>query len=388
MRNGVIMYMKFCNDFSADIDKTENLKIMLIFFLKNTDKLNLYNSLYSEDSRNYIDWKQQVYSKGFDDSFAWFSVLDLLEFNCAEWTKLISTKMFGFFCKCMSDSGIVLEKSHHVLKLFVLLNIMFLDARHVMESYLDRHNVKEIREKIMFFFPKIANQSFDRETVTATMEFVFLHCRVKHFELSKELEHLKSEKESLKGLFQQKRIEAVAMRPQLRSKVKRSHVVQDVYSMDLYDAWCERVRFPPVFENKMKRKLYFLMSQTPEIQARMGVYVHDKKNLDNVLKFPVKHPEPSKLAEIIMSMCFRLEPFPELHLFREKAFGSFALSQLAMIKQNDMLHLYVCIYLPNWKEIWKNILPILTIQIIKDMETFSASNACNYDAIFEILFNS
>lgn len=100
----------------------------------------------------------------------------------------------------------------------------------------------------------------------------------------------------------------------------------------------------------------------------------------------VKKPDVDVLCKVISSLRIVDEPFKELHDFRAECTGAFPMSQLGIMKLNDILHMYVCAYQNPlvWKEVWKRIAPMLSHQVIRDVETFIAKNPFNFEAVLNI----
>jgi len=55
-----------------------------------------------------------------------------------------------------------------------------------------------------------------------------------------------------------------------------------------------------------------------------------------------------------------------------------------------MLHMYVCAYQNPlvWKDVWKLLVPLLSHQVIRDVETFTHKRPFNYKAILAIMNGS
>jgi hypothetical protein len=70
--------------------------------------------------------------------------------------------------------------------------------------------------------------------------------------------------------------------------------------------------------------------------------------------------------------------------------NAFPVIQLNSLRLNDMLHLYVCAYQNTlvWKDIWKQLIPLLSHQVIRDVENFVQKKPFNYEAMLNILNNN
>jgi len=179
-------------------------------------------------------------------------------------------------------------------------------------------------------------------------------------------------------------------RPRLRSKladVKRD--IMSIEDMDDFDKWNRVVKFPSVFSLHIKQRLYFLMSQT-HIPNQLD-HVHritTDSYVRNALKLAeVKKPDVDIICRVISSLRIIDEPFTELHDFRADCTGAFPMSQLGVMKLNDILHMYVCAYQNPlvWKEVWKRVAPMLSHQVIRDVESFTFKRPFNFEEVLGIM---
>jgi hypothetical protein len=159
--------------------------------------------------------------------------------------------------------------------------------------------------------------------------------------------------------------------------------------MDDFNKWGRVVKFPSAFCLQIKQRLYFLMAQTHVLDPFEHVhrittdsYVHNA-----IRSAAVKKPDVGVLCTVIRSMRIIDEPFKELHDFRAECMGAFPMSVMAGMMLNDMLHMYVCAYQSPlvWKEAWKHIAPMLSHQVIRDVETFTQKNPFRFDRILDIM---
>jgi len=190
--------------------------------------------------------------------------------------------------------------------------------------------------------------------------------------------------------FKVKQIRMVGSRPRLRSKLSEiSKEVKSVQNMDNFEIWCQAVGFPSVFSLHIRRKLYFLMSQVHIEEPKRFVpsitqdsYIH--KSIQ-----PVNVPDVDVVYKVITSMRLTDEPFKELSDFRCDAFTAFPVTQMSSMTLNDIMFLYVCAYQhPQvWKDVWKQLVPLISHQVVKDVETFRKKNPFNFEAVLKILNN-
>jgi hypothetical protein len=189
-----------------------------------------------------------------------------------------------------------------------------------------------------------------------------------------------------------RQLRATGRRPKLRSKLldfqKDS---RSVFDTDTFLSWCQCIRFPSVFSLQTKHRLYFLMAQPIAHVEQPHAHVHTVTRDTFVLKAlesaHVQKPEHDVLYKVITSMQVLDVPFQELQDFKNESMGAFPQQQQNNIKWNDLLHLYVCAYQSPfvWKEIWKQLVPLLSHQVIRDVEAFTARRKYNFNKVLSIL---
>jgi len=205
-----------------------------------------------------------------------------------------------------------------------------------------------------------------------------------------EIELQRSRESKLEQIFKQKHIQATTLRPRLRSKIKQDALQGSALAtLDSFKPWCDTIRFPNVFSMSHKKRLYFTMAQTHvDFKHYIGAFVHEVDLAQIILQYHVKNPDIDILTDTILATRITSEPFAELHQFRNQCFSCFSVQQKSMLRLNDLLHLYIAAYQPPsvWKSVWKMIFPVLSIQIIKDIEVFVHDNPINHAAVMNIMF--
>jgi hypothetical protein len=80
----------------------------------------------------------------------------------------------------------------------------------------------------------------------------------------------------------------------------------------------------------------------------------------------------------------------ELNHFRTRCFCSFASHQKQNLSLTEVLKLYVAAYQIKtmWKQLWTTIYPVMSPQIIRDVETFVAATPFAVKPFVEILKTS
>ena len=286
-----------------------------------------------------------------------------------------------------------LESYHLACQVFLLKNTNFITSQLGVERLLCEYDVPEAYTKSLQFFAMSADAAFDLTETTAVFCHIMRNCRIHDAELEKQIQFVNLREEELSTSFRMKQIRMIGGRPRLRSKLtdiqKEARSVFDMYT---FASWGQAIRFPNVFSLHTKQKLYFLMSQVhvPDILSHAHTITRDGFVCNALKSAFVQKPEFDVLHKVITSMKLVDEPFKELQDFRCECMGAFPVTQLNAMRLNDMLHLYVCAYQhPSvWKDIWKQLIPLLSHQVIRDVETFAQRRTFNYTAVLGILNSS
>jgi hypothetical protein len=389
------VYDHFCNDLSLDPARN-HIGTMFLVFQKNADIRHAYGAIHPPDDCPFIDWDQldnaRAY-RGYKDTAVWIRFAQYIVMQCDDmtWKNFVQQhKIFAHFWQCLSTAKLDLTPIQAV-HLFLLLNVVNLQAMNVTEMYFSMMFDKAVRQEALLFFSVLANIPFDKSDRTQSLVALMSTCvGVNDRQFAAEMELERSKESKLAQIFKQKHMQVTTLRPRLRSKIKQDALQGSAMAtLDNFKPWCDTIRFPNVFCISHKKRLYFTMSQTAlDFAAYIAKYVSEKEIASIVLQYHVKNPDIDVITDTIMQTRITSEPFAELHQFRTKCFHCFSVQQKAMLRLNDLLHLYIAAYQPPtiWKAVWKTIVPILSIQIIKDVESFTAANEINHEAVMAILF--
>jgi hypothetical protein len=381
MSSAVENFMRFCMD--ANIDHRQiNLSVRkyLLAYQRNLLHKGAFTALFGEA---FINWE--------------YVERNLPKLDCAHWLAMFK---FLDFSKVQRNKSVLLniEKNLTSLKLdpemtcqiFLLKNMNFVTSQLGVERLFCEHEVTDAYDKSLRFFAMSADAAFDMTEMTAVFCHIMQSCEVFEGVLEKQIQFVNLKEEELSTSFKVKQIRMVGARPRLRSKLAEIHKevksVRDLYD---FDGWSQGIGFPNVFSLHMRRKLYFLMAQihVPEPLDHVSNITRDMYVCNALKEASVKSPECDVLYKVIISLKLTEEPFKELHDFRCECLGAFPVTQLNAMMLNDLLHLYVCAYQHTlvWKEIWKQLVPLLSHQVIRDVETFVQKRPFNYNAILGIM---
>jgi hypothetical protein len=201
----------------------------------------------------------------------------------------------------------------------------------------------------------------------------------------------KALKEDTKLCLQMSRMQVVQGRPRLRDRLDQKARVENSFNTwESYTGFCYKHQFPPTLSEAIKYKLYFLACQTTWAWKTQLHKVLAGANtlLAKVAEFPITQPDLPIIIKLIESLSMDgRPPFHLLNKFRKECFQSFPMTHVEKMTLTQFLQLYICIYQPQqvWKDIWKHIIGVISVQIIRDCENFVQSNPLDMDEIMGIL---
>ena len=388
----VSMYCKFCNDMNTDTaDVAGSMSKLLIVFQKNVSHRDAYAQILPEGS--FINWDGEGVVKRdrvFSDSSSWVALMRYFESDGDLRQVVKDHAVLRHQEECLKAAGLPLDMWGFVA-LYFLVNVHGLQALTVMERFFSMIYNKGVHTEALTFFSTLANRQFDRgEQTKVLVDLLTRHVKFKVAMMQQELELLQLREKDLESVFKQRLMLAMIGRPKLRSKLRVKSERDSTFQMDLFVNWCALIRFPNVFSVKQRKRLYFLMSQVHMDHARcIREVLQDQELGDRVILYPVKKPEIEILCESIMECRIVSEPFAELHHFRARCFDSFSMEHKARMRLNDLLRLYIAAYQNPavWKSVWKMIFPVLSIQIIRDVESFVDQTPFHERQVLGILFD-
>jgi len=397
LANAVHMYSKFCDD--TGLDRSANLegntKIAIMIMQKNIDIPECFQNIFPDNP--FVDWERIdtiCSQKFYKNTHAWMVITSAIEFqgdDKAFKSQLLRHAIFKHYMTCLNSARLELPHAKAV-QLFLLLNISNLSALNTMEVFFSTHANKSVTSESYVFFSALADQPFDKSDRTQCLISILQSCAVDCAAMKAEIEMQLVSASKLQGTFKQRHIQACVLRPKLRSKLRMDEQQHSAMAtLDAFRPWCDAIRFPNVFSLVHKKKLYFAMAQhTIEHMAYLDKFVNEPDLRQSISQYTVKNPDIDILTEVIESSRLTHEPFSELHGFREKCFTSFSQQQKNQLKLQDLFHLYMAAYQsPSvWKTVWTNIYPVLSIQIIKDVESFVLEKPINHQEVMNIIFSS
>ena len=401
------LFSRFCRDVSVDEGQTElSYAKMVVLSQKNVSTQEAFTQLFSEGER-FVDWERADFrGKWYADSLAWVHVLRFV--GCGAdvgpaWKALLREHAsLRHFEGCVQGAGLIPADRYSVselIPLYLLMHVRHIQTLHAIRLFCVERYRTDVHNASMAFLSAMADLQFDHKAHTGVLVDVWRRCvRLELEAVRQELELVRLKGEEMQAMMRQRTLEMRVGRPRLRSRQASSSSSSQlgeeeltVFSMDRLKHWTSLIRFSNVYSMRQRRRLYFVMAQArvaspTDYLRRFGVA---NEELCGILgRYPVKSPEPSVLYEVISEMCIVSEPFPGMHQFRLRCFDGFSMEHKHRLRLNDLLHLYVAAYqAPSaWKEVWKLVFPVLSIQIIRDVEAFVSGSPFDFTAVMGILF--
>lgn len=397
-------YEDFCRNAGLNFLEANNLKKMILANLKLTvqQKKEIYSKIY--ETNPYIDWEyiQKAHVNSLGDFFTCIIVCTLyIQFPEAEkyFRKEVSQDKLPLLHAILTDTikaGLPVNIEQN-LNMVVLSNLQNLAGFNVLEKYTSKIFSCPTWEKIQMLTSHMADYRFTGEQYAEALGWVLSHMKITDVFVN-ELQSFAMQKETISKAMEVKHIGTVKGRPRLSSKLDRSRTTLSVTigngnsmvagdAADNFQNWVTRVRFPNTSSQRLQKRLYVVMCQ-PHIQhADVVNKITDANIAQLVLHHPVSRPDETVLTEVIQKLNIQQSPFPELTAFIRTCFRAFPQKNARELTLLKYMQLYMAAYQHNdlWKECWKAVYPLLSYQVIKDVEEFVKQNAFNQQAFIDIM---
>jgi hypothetical protein len=379
----VDQFMRFCSDSNIDHKQIgDSLRKYLLSYQRNIERKGAFKVLFAD---TFINWDYIERNLPKMDCIHWITIFKYFDFSKVS----LGRSVLYNIQRHLKTLGLD-ESTDLVCRVFLLTNMNFIASQYGMERLLCEYEVPDAFNKSLHFFALCADASFDMVDITAVFCQIMKECEVDEAGMEQQIHFVNLREEELSSSFKMKQIRMMGGRPRLRSKlVDIKKEVRSVVDMDEFDSWGRVIKFPNVFSLHMKHRLYFLMSQVhiPSPLEHVSCITNDGYVCKALESATVQKPDVDILYKVITSLKLMDEPFKELHDFRCECTGAFPVTQLGTMRLNDMLHMYVCAYQNPlvWKDVWKLLVPLLSHQVIRDVETFTHKRPFNYRAVLAIM---
>ena len=180
-------------------------------------------------------------------------------------------------------------------------------------------------------------------------------------------------------------------RPLLRTYAQNSVANKKLWNEDFsWRTWRESLCFPPTTSSQMQTLLYFISVQE-KAPSRVYYERHYTKDIcDKAAAHSVELIDAGAIVKVIQSL--RLYQFPIKHLidFSSKCLQGINQKTRQSLPVVKILQLYIASYQREyvWKEIWREIVPVVNYTIIDDVKRFVTSNTYDVDTVVQNLLHS
>lgn len=402
-------YIRFCRDFGTHPDNvTVSMQKAILASIKSINMRDVMTHLDSENTfMDYDLLAKRRDTNCFGDHTEWLKIMQLLHFDA---DGVVSTQdihthtpTISMVVRTLDDMKLSQSiKLDDIMRLFILTNLNQITARHVTELFCSNLLGRNMAREALVFTSMLADQRFEQHQFTSDFLWLFKHLRIDDA-FTKEYNFFKQQKKNIQDVMRQRQIENYdGGRIRLRDRIpKNTHAkwksnktcgLQSQQALDSFNGWVARVRFPQITSHKMKHNAYFIVSQTvADEHICRAINRHYEPEVSALVQqHRVVVPETSVICNIIGSLSMHVQPFEELINFRRECFHGFAYKDSHGLTWLQILQLYVSAYQynPIWTQCWRHVLPILSHQIICDVEKFTANTPYNMDKVVDILVTS
>lgn len=407
----VANYINFCRNCAIDSKDKKSLIKMIICCMKSIDKRVVYCDLFPGDP--YLEWQyvHEINSNAFGGNGACLRMLQYLHFDNidVQYEKIIKSdreesrnlRMIKVFLESLQKNDLKMSLTSALRKL-ILYNLAFLNGTAALEQFSSNLLERPTGEEVLKCIASIAQHCFMQNDHNCALGWVLRHCQVAD-EFITEVQRSINQRETMRQIMTIRNISINSGRPSLLDKLaqKKGHREtisvsigksgQSILSgegMDTFDGWCTRVRFPNTINSTLKHRLYVIMSQPHVNHAYVVSQVIQTPQLsENVIKQRISRPDERILANVIENLDIQMAPFEELTQFIRSCFRAFPQKNLKEMTLLKYMQLYLAAYQHSdlWKECWTQIYPLLSYQVIRDVEEFVKNTKFNETAFIKII---
>ena len=400
-------FIRFCRDFGCDADDSElSMKKAIISSIRSVEVKDAIQSI--DPSKSFIDYDllaQNHECNRFGDDMEWIKMTHLLHFDVDSETMMHEIRQgvptIYFIIHLIEDMKLNEPISlQNMLKMYLLTNIKQITSRHVLELFCSDLLHRDVSREVLVLTSLLADQRFDQQQFTVDIIWLLNHLRFDD-NFTKEYQFFIKQELSLQDVMKQRKIQNLTRdRVRLRDRIPKGGNIkwksqricsaESQQALDSFNGWIARVRFPQITTRRMKLNAYFIRCQ-PDMDHSSHInkhYVQDVASI--ILEHPISIPETNVVRSVIDSIRMHIQPFPELVEFRRECFGGFAQKDSRGLTWLQILQLYIAAYQykPIWTQCWTSVLPILSHQIICDVEKFTSNKIYNGDTVIDILIKS
>jgi len=393
-------FVKLADRYNTSTANLRNLTLkMCVISMKYIDRKALWSKLFDED---YIDWDlvQQQTTNILGGITTWITFLDIIDWNHLEKNEqeiYENHKILHSLRKHLKD--VILDPGGAdgwtmTCKVKILMMVMGMPTLKAIDMFSCNVFKKNTSQECMQLLALQADIMYTPEEQLNTMYFILQKAKVNVKLLEDNLAISKAMRDDTRLSLQMSRMQVVQGRPRLRDRLEKTQSKGDntFNSWETYTGFCYKHQFPPTLSESIKTKLYFLAAQ---VQWGWRNHIHHVapgagQIISKVSEFPVTQPDVVVIIKLIENLSMEgRSPFNELNSFRSKCFQSLPTTHVARMSLTQFLQLYVTVFQnPSiWKDIWKHLIGVISVQIIKDCDNFVQNNKFDEVSFMQILCN-
>lgn len=382
---------------------------MVVLSIKSIDRRQVYRDVFTGDP--YVDW-EYVLSRTenvFGGNGPSLRMVHYLLFPDIEvkfqtmWRNgrdvPRSLALVHCFLHNLEAHHLVMTMSMGLRKL-LLYNLAHLNGTSVLEQFSNRLLERATEDDILKVIACFAQQCFMLHDYNQAIVWILSNCVVATT-FESEVNRFFQQREDMNNILRVRNVTINNGRPRLLDRLAQKRGARETYSvatgggsasvltgdgMDTFDGWCTRVRFPNTISSALKHRLYVTMSQ-PHVDHAKVVTKLQAQLLDKVMQNRITRPDVNVLANVIENLEMQMAPFQELSMFMRTCFRAFPHRNLREMTILKYMQLYLAAYQhPDlWKECWTQIYPLLSYQVIRDVEEFVKITPFNNEAFIQII---
>jgi len=382
---------------------------LCVLSLRYVNRKELWDELFGTDE--FVDWalieKFPSNSNVLGDLNCWLSLLSLCSWSGLQQHEgeIVSNCVsLATIRKNMREAGVDAGGTDGwtlACQALLLTLVRGLPGLHTLEMLTCQHFKRNTHLACMDLLAKQADSSFSPEEQLTTLAFVLGHMQVNTNSLQQNLAIVKARKEERQLCLKMKSIVSIQGRPRLRDRVSSTLNTQDskmqadiaLNTWESYAGWSYLHALPTTLSEGVKHRLYFMSSQsTWEWTEHLPKILASAKGiLAKIAQYPVTNPDLAVILKVISQLKMDgSAPFPELTDFKVKCFAALPVSHVQRMTLSEILQAYAAIYqAPTiWKEVFRSVVGVLSVSLIRACETFVRENPFNAEAFIQLLIKS
>lgn len=377
-------FIDFCRHSAIAMEDPMSVIKIVLANTKSIDREAVYSELFPDAPVIMWEFTDQHPGNSIGDFSQCICLAEYLAFPNSEATfKPAADRLLliSAFLRDLRACGLAAVQFHTALAMLLLFNMKEITGSNVLEQYTTRVLKRPTHDEVMRLMAKLADYRFKTADYNASITWILQQTHVNE-RFFHEVRMLQAQRETIESGYRQRHLALTSGRPRMTERLQRIRKIASVTTengvlltgeaMDTFDGWVTRVRFPNTISSRLKRRLYLAMAM-PCVDTETVVREYAHPGIaEDVLRQPVTVADAAAVVQTILQLNIQMAPFPELMAFQRSCFRAFPERNAREMTILRYMQLYIAAYQqpPIWKECWTGVYPLLTYQIIKDVEDF------------------